>query len=333
MKIAILYNLPTVTKDTSFSLAEADTEASARLVADALTKQGMDTVLHPVTVETIPTIMDIRADCIFNLIEWTGEDIPYVAQAFLFLDRLGTPYTGASFENYYITVDKLPMKQSFRYLSIPTPAWSYLTDPAGAIDPSLRFPLIVKIATEHSGIGLTDRSVVYTKTALRTQVQSLFTDFHQPVLVEEYIEGTEYQMTALMENGILRMLPAATYTFDTHKPIQFLTFTSRWEATNDKNTQFSASILPIDPVVEKKMSKICAHTFDGMRFFDYARFDIRVRDGQPYILEANSNPGLDDAPDNGLAVAFHAAGMSFGEFLQTIIRSALRRTASHPRVR
>ncbi len=325
MNITILYTLPTITKDASFSPAEVDTELSARLVADALTQVGMKTTLHPITIETIPTIMDIRADCIFNLVEWTGEDIPYVAQAFLFLDRLGIPYTGASFENYYITVDKLPMKQSFRYLSIPTPAWSYLTDPDGPIDPSLRFPLIVKIATEHSGIGLTDRSVVYTKAALQKQVRSLFKTFRQPILVEEYIEGIEYQVTALVDNGVLRILPTATYTFDVTKPIQFLTFTSRWEATNDTKTQFSASILPIDPVVEKKMIDVCTDVFTGMRFFDYARFDIRVRDGQPYILEANSNPGLDDAPDNGLALAFHAAGFSFGQFLETIIHSSLKR--------
>ncbi len=73
------------------------------------------------------------------------------------------------------------------------------------------------------------------------------------------------------------------------------------------------------------MDAVARDTFTRLSFRDYARLDIRVRDEDIFILEANSNPGLDDDPEYGITVSYKAIGMTFADFMWEIIQSCLRR--------
>jgi len=58
---------------------------------------------------------------------------------------------------------------------------------------------------------------------------------------------------------------------------------------------------------------------------DYARFDIRLRDGVFYILDVNPNPDI--SSDTSMAFAAELAGYSYGAMLSQMVNFAACR---HP---
>jgi D-alanine-D-alanine ligase len=64
-----------------------------------------------------------------------------------------------------------------------------------------------------------------------------------------------------------------------------------------------------------------AYAVTGCR--DYARIDLRIRDGLVYILDVN--PNCDISPDTSTISAAEYAGYSYGEFGGHIVRMAEQR--------
>ena len=58
---------------------------------------------------------------------------------------------------------------------------------------------------------------------------------------------------------------------------------------------------------------------------DYARFDVRLRDGVFYVLDVN--PNADVSPDTSMVLAAEMIGLSYGQLGSWLINLAARR---HP---
>jgi D-alanine-D-alanine ligase len=310
--------------DHASQVADEDTEYSAKLALRAL-EDIHRPFLVPVRTDTLETITSIRADCIINLIEWTGVDLPYSVQATKMIDRLEIPYTGADPANYEMMSDKILMKNALTSEGLPTPEYQVFTTGDEEIRLDLPFPLIVKLAKEHCSIGLSHDSIVQSQEQLASVVKLRLAQYHQPIIAEEFIEGREFQVTVLDMGRGLMVLPPAEIAFRSPQTLSFLTFESRWDSTHPDYKESDIFAANIFSELTKSIITVSKAAFKKLHFRDYTRLDMRVRDDVPYILEANANPGLDDNDGYGMTLSCRAAGISFRQMLEIIIESALLR--------
>lgn len=318
MNIAVVYSKPTRRLlEGPFADTDTDTQDSAREIANVLSA-----VLVPVDPDHIEKISTISADLIFNLIEWTGLDLPLSDRAYAEIEKTGIPFTGASRKNFMETSDKISMKKAFDANRLPTAAWQVFTTGSEPIR-NFTYPVIIKPALEHCSIGLTGEAVVSQKTSLLAHVKKQLRRFSQPILVEEFIAGREFQVTAIETEKGLTMLPPAEIIYTQGMP--FLTYDSRWDDQTADYTSSHVALAQLDPQLYAGIEHLTKRTFRRLGFSDYTRLDIRTRGREIVMLEANSNPGLSDSAEYGMTVSYRAVGWTFSDFIWKIVESSRRR--------
>lgn len=326
MKIAIIYSLPTRRAFTTpFKGADEDTRDSALEIAEDIKSKGADVLLVPVSEDTINKISRVKADCLFTLIEWDGEDMPLFLHAMNLIDQTGIPYTGSSLSVMTALADKVKMKKALDAAGIPTPRWQVFIDGTEILRADFHYPVIMKLALTHCSIGLTRNAVVDRPEDLAFQVTKHIATHHQPVYVEEFIDGREFQVTILEEKSGPRVLPPAEIVFKKGGKDSFLTYESRWDEKHPDYHLSSVKLAVLFPYLQKRLEDVSLAAFRSLGFSDYARMDIRTRGEEPFILEANTNPGLGDSDDYGMTVSYKAVGMTFADFVWKIVESCLRR--------
>ncbi len=325
LRIAVVYSEATKRSLSGrFTATEEDTKESAQEVMQALASKGFDAALHPVSEDDIfHSIRSVRAACIFNLVEWTGLDLPLADTAFAEIERTGIPFTGASRHNYVTTTDKATMKRALDAIGVATPRWQVFMTGKEPIRTDFAYPVIVKLAREHCSIGLTHDAVVYDSLELKIRVLDRIQRFSQPVLVEEFIYGRELQITCLETDRGIQILPSAEVVYDADIP--FLTYESRWDERHPDYQKSHMQRANLTDHELQSLQQISRTTFSSLGFHDYNRLDVRLRAGTIYVLEANANPGLGDSDEYGMTISYKAAGMTFEDFVEAIVLSCMRR--------
>ncbi|MCL4360248.1 hypothetical protein M1555_03290 [Patescibacteria group bacterium] len=328
MTIAVVYSVPTDRmKASPYSEAEEDTVESADEVAGALREKGAAVAVIPLTSREADRIPPVRADCIFNLIEWSGRELPLSIRAVRQLEETGIPVTGADPVNYEMTTDKLLLKKALDRYALPTPRWQELSTGNEPLRSDFCYPVIVKPPREHCSVGLTSSSVIWEKETLDVRIADLRRQFGSPVYVEEFIRGHEFQVTVLDRPEGLAVLPPAEIVFDKGARDAFLTYAGRWDEASDDYRASRVVLAALSPKLKRRIEDISRTTFRSLGFRDYARIDMRSRGDEAYILEANSNPGLGDSDEYGMTVSYKAVGMTFADVVWEIVGSCLRRNS------
>lgn len=328
MNIAVLYTVPTIrSKKSSFVETDEDTVESANEVAQAINDKGATPILVGLSEDAIEkTIRGIQADCIVNLIDWTGLDFPLSLTAMDALESVGIPFTGASRTAFELGVDKIAMKKHLDLHKLPTPTWQLFVTGKEPIRNDFSYPVIVKLAKEHCSIGLGKVSIVNSPEELIVLVRKQLITYHEPVIAEEFISGREFQITLLEKSSGLTMLPPAEVTYTVTGTKAMLSYESRWE---EDHPDFHTSGMALARLTSEEVHKfetICKHAFVAFGFTDFTRIDARLNArGEFMILEANANPGLSDEPLYGMTVSYKSVGMTFADFVWEIIQSCLRR--------
>lgn len=326
MNIAIIYSLPTRRAMTSpFLTTDEDTKESAEEVAEALVSKGATVELVPISEDTIERIRSIQADVIFNLLEWDGLDGPLLVRAMEVLESAGIAYTGSDKHALAVVNNKCRMKAAMETAGLPTARWQEFVTGNEAVRHDFTYPAIVKLGLSHCSVGLTKDAVVTGKEGLLTVVNDRIRSFHQPVYVEEFIVGREFQVTVLDREHGLVVLPPAEILFTTTGANAFLTYGSRWDETHADYKESSVGFAVLSPSFLDKIKRISHNAFVAMGFADYSRLDIRTRGDEVFILEANANPGLGDSDDYGMTVSYKSVGLTFADFIWEIVTSCIRR--------
>jgi D-alanine-D-alanine ligase len=341
--VAILYN---VDFEGAIALGSADgadhalaARASVQSVADdlaeALSHEGAHTVaLVPVDGD----FADLRArlaalapSCVFNLCESLGRDARLETAVPMVLDLMGIPYTGSPAEALSAALYKDRVKARLLAAGVPTPRATVLADPAAPC--SIRLPAIVKPSREDGSAGITSESVVYDEISLRARAADCIASFGAPCLVEEYIEGREFNV-ALLGYPQARVLPLQEIDFSDmpgdRPPI--VTYDAKWKvgSIDDIGTRPVVHVHPALPAsVAARIRRAASEAFRAVDVRDYGRVDVRLSpSGVPYVIDVN--PNCDLAAEGGFARAARAVGIDHPALARLLVRYALRRKKGVP---
>ncbi len=281
----------------------------------------------------ISEIKKSDVDLIFNVCERINNSSLLEPHAAAILDTLQIPYTGSNPFTLGLCIDKIKVKKLMAYQGIPTPKWDYAYSVNDEIDESLQYPLIVKPANTDNSIGITNDSVVTDKKQLRKQLEKVITELQSPALVEEYIEGDEYDVSIIgSEEDDVRVLPLGRAIFSELPPgiWHIYPYEAKWADSSvyDKIiTQRPPKNIP--KRLEQLITEIALDTYLLLDCHDYGRVEVKVdKNGNPYVLELNPNPSINDG-DLVPGVA-ELIGMDYGDFLEEIIRLAIKRYKDRP---
>lgn len=328
LKIGVLGNLYPASTDPW----EQRLTNIAQEITDNLRKLGYPVTLFNINnlSQTIDKLRKSDVDLVFNTAERIYENRYYLPHIAALLETLKIPHTGSAFSALYLSSDKIKFKKLLSFHEIPTPAWDYCYDLEDEVDPELNYPLIVKPATLEYSIGISDQSVVENKEQLDQQVKKLIEEFRAPVLVEEYIEGDEYEAYILgNEEEDLRVLPLSRLIYQSshERRWNIQTYQQKWQNKNAKN--FITRQLPVKQISKKLESLITEISLDAYGIIecaDYGKVEVKVdRDNNPYVLELNPMPHLCDKAESGLAAAARLVNLDFPQLLEEVIRIAVAR--------
>jgi len=194
----------------------------------------------------------------------------------------------------------------------------------------VKFPLIVKPNSEDASLGIYPDSVVRDEESLRRQVRRCLTNYKQPVLVEAFIDGREFNVS-VMENGAATPLPVSEIDFSAMPKDmpRILGYEAKW-FEDDPLYKKTPPVCPalLDEGTRATLQGLAAAAFRTMGCRDYARVDFRMdAKGRPYILEVNPNPDI--STNAGYARALKAAGIEYAAFWGTMVQNALERRIVH----
>jgi len=274
-------------------------------------------------------------DLVFNVCERINDSSLLEPDAAALLDVLQIPYTGSNPSTLSLCIDKIRVKKLLSFHGIPTPRWDYVYNLDDEFDASLRFPLIVKPSNTDNSIGITNESVVTNQEELQRQLKKIIIELGCPALIEEYIEGDEYDVSILgSEEDDLRVLPLSRSIFKEMPQGQWHIYTHDIKFAPDITPE-KAGILVQRPAkniskkLEALLSEIALDTYNILDCHDYGRVEIRVdKDDNPYVIELNPNPSINIG--NCVPEVAKLTGLDYGDFLEEIISLAIKRYKNRP---
>jgi D-alanine-D-alanine ligase len=195
---------------------------------------------------------------------------------------------------------------------------------------ALRYPLIVKPLLEDASVGIAQSSVVSDDEGLAERTRFIHEKFSQAAIAEELIEGRELYV-GLIGNGELEMLPVIEMDFgklDTAER-RIATWKAKWDEEYRKQQRIRTGFArKLTPEMLEKLRQVSDAAFHALGFHDYGRLDLRLtHDDELYVLEANPNPFI--AREHEMAMAAEKAGMSYPDFIERIVREAIKRHDQH----
>ncbi len=283
---------------------------------------------------TFQELQKSDVDIIFNVCERINNSSLLEPHAAAIFDSLQIPYTGSNPITLGLCIDKIRVKKLLAFHNIPTPRWDYAYSMQDKIREDLTYPLIVKPAETDNSIGVTNDSVVTNKKDLEKQMKYVLEELKSPVLVEEYIEGDEYDLSIIGNDAAdLRVLPLSRTVFkDMPKDLWHIySYESKWEegAKEKQKLIVQRPAKNISKKLEVLLSEIGLDTYNILDCHDYGRIEIRVDDeDNPYVLELNPNPSINQG--DCVPEVANLAGLDYGEFIEQVIRMAIKRYQDQP---
>ena len=260
------------------------------------------------------------ADVDLELYDWSDTDVVFIALHGTFgedggvqsiLNRLGVPFTGSGAEASRLAFSKSAAKERFSQAGVSSPEYALVhsADPCEQIAEhatTIGFPLVVKPDAQGSSIGVT---IVETADQLEAALLNAFSlgDF---TLIERAITGTEWTV------GVIKDQPLPLIRIGTGR--EFFDYKAKYQ---DDATDYCLDTDEAASTLER-LTQTGLAACRCLGTTEFARVDMMLDDdGQPWVLEVNTIPGMTD--HSLIPKAAARAGLTMGELCELIVQQAM----------
>lgn len=224
------------------------------------------------------------------------------------LQTMKIPYSGCSPLSSGICMDKDMTKKVLKACDIRTAKW-FTVRSVDEIDyekvDEYGLPIVVKPNNGGSSVAtfiLKDKSEI--ENAVREGLK-----WDNEVMIEQFIKGDE--ITCPIFDG--EMYPVLAI-----KPhAEFFDYTAKY--SDGGSDEF---IVELEENLYKEVKKLALATYKGIKCGVYARVDMIISNGVPYVLEVNTLPGL--TANSLFPKSAKGLGIEFPQFIENIIETSLK---------
>ena len=318
MKVAVLKGGRSLERQVSLR--------SGARVQDALERLGHDVVAIDVGGDLVERLTDAAPDVAFVALHGRDGEDGTIQEL---LEVMGIRYTGSGVSACIRSADKVLAKHAMRDRGIPTPDFYSFSDTAfkalgaaralPAIEDRLRFPIVVKPASQGSALGIKFAS----SPADVPQALVAAFSYDRKVMLERHVAGRDLAVSILEQDGEPRALPIVEAV-----PAQedFYDFESRYEIGR---TRFVCPA-ELPEAIAQRAGELALETYQLLKCSGVGRVDLLLAstpdgsDGEGlYVLELDTIPGLTET--SLLPQAADAAEIGFDELIARILEAAVTR--------
>ncbi len=296
-------------------LAEVEVEQRAADVIKEIEKLGLRAKGYPGDQYFLTNLLVDRPDLVLNLVDTLKGKDALQTSIPAALELANIPYTGAEMQGLVIGNDRHLIKQLLTAYQIPTPSFQYIRYAGTAIQESIGLPLIVKLNESGGSVGINNDAVKETIEKAQKRVDELIGIYKVGVIVERFIDGPELTVVVFddrtkkhvfMGEKVFRIKPDGKHYFTSIESYDD-SKAYRYKKVNDE--------------LAAKVAKLAIRAFNGLRYKDYAKFDIRVDEATstPYFTDCNPNTAF--GPDKGLPLTevLKLGGVTFQDMLASLL--------------
>ncbi|HEM8659193.1 TPA: D-alanine--D-alanine ligase [Klebsiella aerogenes] len=227
------------------------------------------------------------------------------------LELIQLPYTGSGVMASAISMDKLRSKLLWQGAGLPVAPWVALTRAqfnaglsAGVSEQiaALGLPVIIKPSREGSSVGM---SKVSESCAMQDALALAF-QHDDEVLIEKWLSGPEFTVAIVGEEILPSIRIQAAGTFYDYEA----------KYLSDETQYFCPGFE--EPARESEIQSLVLKAWNVLGCKGWGRIDVMLdSDGQFYLLEANTSPGM--TSHSLVPMAARQAGMSFSQLVVRIL--------------
>ncbi len=272
---------------------------------------GVQDNIHDIDI----AVNRFKPDVVFNLLEEIRDEGIFDFHPISRLELLGIPYTGCNPRGLIVSRNKYWVYQIAHGMGVLTPSSKIIR--GSKIPRGIKFPAFVKFNREHASLGINNSNCVRTDKQLRAVVKRMQSRMAGEILIQEFIAGDDVSV-AVMGNRMARAFPPWTLRMKDKNAFA----TEQVKFSKELRRRLGIRAIRYTGSGADLTVSIAKRLFITLDLNGYARFDFRVREGVPYLVDVNANPNLGKSED--LARSAGRNGLSYESLIQKLVYLAER---------
>lgn len=319
MKIGLTYDLRSWYLDRGYSMedtAEFDKQETVDAIDAALIKMGFETEPIGNCFQLIEALSaGKRWDLIFNIAEGLyGDGRESVVPAIL--DQYRIPYVFSGPVIMGISLNKHLTRLMVSAAGVPVSPGMLISSVNDIDKCNLQYPLFIKPVSEGTGKGITEKSLVNSKSDLKKMVEYLLKRFNQPALVEEYLPGREFTVGVIGTGDEAIAIGGMEIECKDNLP---------YSVEFKENYQIFCRYIPMATEFAEECKTVAINVWRALGGVDAGRVDVKAdRNGRMCFMEVNPLAGLHPVHSD-LPILSGMIGINYQTLIEMIMNSVIKR--------